>query len=130
MYSEKRKFGNKGEDIACRFLESKKYRILERNFLRKYGEIDIVAEKNSIIHFIEVKTLSREMDISSFKNSEEYRPEDNIHPKKLERIRRVLQVFLMENGLEDREWEFAIVGVILDEDKKVARVKFIKDIVL
>ena len=133
MYSEKRKFGNKGEDVACRFLESKKYKILERNFLRKYGEIDIIVEKDSIIHFIEVKTLSREIganSFKSFKNREGYRPEDNIHPKKLERIRRVLQVFLLENSLDDRDWEFDVIAVILDENEKVARVKFVKDIVL
>ena len=48
--------GNLGENIACKYLEKDGYRIITRNFNCFYGEIDIIAIKNSELIFIEVKT--------------------------------------------------------------------------
>ncbi len=48
--------GDKGEDFAVKFLKRNKYKIVERNFYCKFGEIDIIAENNKFILFIEVKT--------------------------------------------------------------------------
>ena len=48
--------GKKGEDAAAAFLQKKGYKILQRNFHIKGGEIDIVAEKDNTLVFIEVKT--------------------------------------------------------------------------
>lgn len=48
----------KGEQIACDYLSKKGYRIIDRNFRRGYGEIDIIAVKDSVLVFIEVKTRS------------------------------------------------------------------------
>ncbi len=53
--TEKRILGDLGEDLACKFLLKKDFVIIERNYLRKWGEIDIIAKKNAKIHFIEVK---------------------------------------------------------------------------
>ena len=52
-----REFGNKGEDIACRYLEKNGYQILERNkHYSRFCEIDIIAKLKNKIIFIEVKT--------------------------------------------------------------------------
>lgn len=48
--------GNMGEDIAASYLLNNNFTINRRNFYSRYGEIDIIATKNDIIHFIEVKT--------------------------------------------------------------------------
>lgn len=48
--------GNYGENLATDYLKSKDYKILNRNFICKLGEIDIIASKNNIIVFIEVKS--------------------------------------------------------------------------
>lgn len=47
-----------GEDLACEFLIKKGYKILERNFRKGYGEIDIIALDKNVLVFIEVKTRS------------------------------------------------------------------------
>ena len=54
----KKKVGKIGEDLASDMLESAGYRIIARNFMTREGEIDIIAIKEGVIHFVEVKTRS------------------------------------------------------------------------
>ena len=54
--SHNRFLGDHGEDIACHYLEERGYRIVERQWRAKGGEIDIVAQKNNVSIFVEVKT--------------------------------------------------------------------------
>lgn len=51
-----KEFGNFGESVACAYLAGKGYKIVSRNYYVKYGELDIVAEKDNVTAFIEVKT--------------------------------------------------------------------------
>lgn len=55
----KKKIGNNGEDLATKYLKKNKYKILDRNFNSKCGEIDIIASKNEYIVFVEVKTRTQ-----------------------------------------------------------------------
>lgn len=54
--NHRRALGKKGEDLACRFLESKGHRILERNYRSGHLEIDLITLDADGIHFVEVKT--------------------------------------------------------------------------
>lgn len=67
-FSHKRQFGNIGEDLACVFLIKIGFTIIDRNYLKKWGEIDIVAKKNNIFHFIEVK--SAKLHVKGFDENE------------------------------------------------------------
>ena len=49
--------GNKGEEKAAKYLLENDYKIIERNWRTRKGEIDIIAEKNGTLVFVEVKTL-------------------------------------------------------------------------
>src|SRR3989344_5286560 len=98
--TEKRKLGDIGENVACEFLKRRGFEIIERNYLRKWGEIDIVAKKNNTIRFIEVKSVSHV--------TEGYRPEDNMHPWKLKRLSRTMQTYLLEKEL-DCDWQLDLV---------------------
>jgi Holliday junction resolvase-like predicted endonuclease len=51
--------GNRGETLACEFLQKKGYKILQRNYRSKWGEVDIIAKINQMVVFVEVKTKQR-----------------------------------------------------------------------
>ena len=61
MKTPKRQIGDTGEEVACKYLEARGFKVLERNYLRKWGEIDIIAEKAKRLYFVEVKSVSREL---------------------------------------------------------------------
>ncbi|HVN59192.1 MAG TPA: YraN family protein [Bacteroidales bacterium] len=63
--SETQSLGKKGEDLAAEHLESKGYKILHRNWISGRKEIDIVAENNEFVVFVEVKTRSRDMKLQA-----------------------------------------------------------------
>ena len=124
--------GRLGEDLACRFLKNKGYSLIERNFRKKQGEIDIIAKKESKIHFFEVKTVSCEINKFNvpYETKDGYRPEDNIHSFKLKRLSETVSLYLMESNLEDVEWMFGAVLVYLDREGKKAKIDLIQDLVL
>jgi putative endonuclease len=131
--TEKRKTGNLGEDLACRFLMKHGFTVIERNYLKKCGEIDIIAKLNNILHFIEVKSVSCETipGVSGETNNDYFRPEDNVHPWKLERIIKTIQIYLMENNVpHETNWQFDVITVHIDKKKLVSKVFIIENVVL
>lgn len=125
--TEKQKIGAIGEDIASMFLVKHGFLVIQRNYRKKYGEIDIICEKDGILHFIEVKTVSREN--VSREMSDSYRAEENIHEAKLKRLGRTVEAYLLEYN-KDKDWMFHAIIVLLDTKAKIAKVKFLKDLVL
>ncbi len=136
--SEKQKIGEIGENIAVKFLMKHGCSILDRNYTKKWGEIDIVAEKKEKIYFVEVKSVSREtlntFIPKSYANSDdryEYRPEDNVHPWKMKRLSRTIQTYLMEKKVdEEKEWQLDLLIVYLCQKEKKAKIKVVSDIIL
>ena len=130
--SEKQKIGETGENIATKFLMKHGYSIIDRNYTKKWGEIDIVAEKNKTVYFIEVKSVAREtLDNVTQETSDQYRPEDNLHPWKLKRLSRTIQTYLVSNKTpDDQNWQVDLLIVYLDLKNKKAKVKILSDIVL
>ncbi|MEK7552390.1 MAG: YraN family protein [Patescibacteria group bacterium] len=127
---EKKKTGNKGEDIACKILIEKGYKILDRNYSKKCGEIDIVAEKDKQICFVEVKTETVDLkQLESLSLINRPRPEEKVNAGKLRRISKTIQVYLWSKHKEDSDWNFLVISILFDPIKKVARVKIIEDVV-
>ncbi|OHA78684.1 MAG: hypothetical protein A2V96_00315 [Candidatus Yonathbacteria bacterium RBG_16_43_6] len=131
--TESRGIGRLGEDIAVKHLENKGFTTIERNYLKKYGEIDIIAKKGDILHFIEVKSVSCENNPSNVPRAttDNYRPEDNIHTQKIKRLSRTIQAYLLSN-YQNKEpaWVFDVVTIKIDMINKRAYVKFLEDLVL
>ena len=134
--SDKQKIGEAGEDVATKFLIKHGFSILDRNYTKKWGEIDIVSEKDKRIYFIEVKSVAREtlegVSCETNNNKESnYRPEDNMHPWKLKRMSRTIQTYLLSKKIpEEKEWQVDLLVVFLDVKNRKARVKVVSDIIL
>ena len=123
--TDKRRLGDIGENIAASFLEKRGFEIIERNYLRKWGEIDIVTKKNGVVRFIEVKSVVSRGTL----DKDWYRPEDNMHPWKLKRLARAMQTYLLEKKL-DCDWQLDLVTVKIDEQSRQARVELIENIII
>ncbi len=120
-----------GENVAVKYLENKGFFIIDRNYRKKWGELDIIAQKDGLVHFVEVKTVSRKSYGGNFEQEiNNYRPEDNMHPWKLKRLRRALQTYLLEKYKTDPIWQFDLACVFLDQEKRIAKVRFIRDLIL
>lgn len=129
--SKSQKIGEIGENIAERFLVKQGFSIKERNYTKKWGEIDIIAQKSEKLYFIEVKSVTRSNLANVARETNDHRPEDNMHPWKLKRLSRTIQTYLLDRRIDDSiEWEVDLLVVFLDTEAKKARVKFVKDIIL
>ena len=133
--TEKQKTGRIGEDLACVFLEKRGYEIKERNYRKKWGEIDIVAKKGGALHFVEVKTVvdkNKNVETSGFTSAkDQFRPEENVHPWKLKRLSRAIQTYLLDRRITERtKWQFDVVVVRLHLATKRAKVKMLDNIIL
>jgi putative endonuclease len=132
-YSINRQFGNLGEKLACQFLMKRHFKVIEQNYLKPWGEIDIIAQKGNKYHFVEVKSVSCEMprDViheTHIKPSDMFRPEENVHPQKLKRLYRTIESYLMENNL-DNEWQLDIVTVRIDQNTRRGEIALLENIV-
>ena len=106
--SEKRKIGNLGEQEVVTYLKTKGYKILARNFLKPYGEVDIIAMKDDIVCFIEVKTR---------KNTRYGTPREAVNYYKQQRIIKASQAYMIENKLTDYLMRFDVAEVLVESRK-------------
>ena len=97
----------KGEALAGKLLKKRGYKILKRNYVSKYGEIDIVAYDKGTISFVEVKT----------RQSENYGPPElAVTKEKRKRIIRTALNYLVVNQIEDTDCRFDVVSILFKEN--------------
>jgi putative endonuclease len=110
--TNKQKTGAIGESIATQFLRNKGYKIIKKNYRKPWGEIDIIAEKQNTVRFIEVKTVSRE-------RFPHFIPEELVDRRKLTKVARTAALY-METTRDTREFQLDVVGVIMDKVSRTA----------
>jgi len=100
-----RTLGAIGENHAAYYLHQNKYKIVERNYhFSRFGEIDIIANRDNILSFIEVKTL----------RSESYGlPEEKVDEHKQNQLYKIAEAYLAENALEDMNCRFDIISIMI-----------------
>lgn len=79
--------GTQAEDFACVFLRECGFEILERNFFARCGEIDIIALKENVVHFVEVKS------------GEGFEPIYNITPSKIKKLTKAIGFYLLTHKI-------------------------------
>ena len=104
--SDKRKTGKEGEDRAVKTLKKEGYKILDANYRNVLGEIDIIAEENGCLVFVEVKRRNSRSFGTSF---------DAIDERKKRHIIRSAQLYIKANHCCNRRVRFDVVGIDGDE---------------
>ena len=121
ILTPKRKLGNFGEDAAAKFLKRNGYKILERNYVAEYGEIDIIAKNRECLTFVEVKTRTENK-----KSQREPRPASAVTPEKQQKIINAAWEYVQHCGKHKKLMRFDVIEVYTaDEDgnNKVCEIK-------
>lgn len=129
MPKNTKKMGDLGESLACEYLQNLGYKILNRNYWQKWGELDIVCKKKETVHFVEVKTVSYETkaDLEWAVTHETWRPEEQVHKRKLHQIEKALETWLSENNWEG-EWQIDVIGLRIVPRETYCTVNFLENI--
>ena len=106
MTFKKKELGAKGEEVAVSYLKSRGYRIVERNYRIRFGEIDIIAEQGDDLVFIEVKTRSGTLFGSPF---------ESVTKQKQNQLSKVALEYISKQGFHDRPARFDVVGIELQK---------------
>lgn len=106
----KSQFGKFGEDMACEYLANKGYKIIERNFRRPWGELDIITKSpDKILVFVEVKTVKQ--------NSGEFiAPEEQLTKAKMEKLKRSASLYAGHNQSlikGDKGWQIDLLALTI-----------------
>lgn len=108
--------GKVGEEIAAKFLENLGFKITEKNWrFSRLGEIDIIAEDNNTLVFIEVKARSSTLF---------GQPLEAVNEKKFHKMQQLAEIYL--NGLKNNNYDgcrFDLVGVLLKETPEITYFK-------
>jgi putative endonuclease len=99
---ERLHFGKEGEKAAVKFLKKRGYRIIEKNYHNKSGEIDIIGEQDQVLVFIEVKSRA---------GTEYGDPLEAVTPYKQRKIGQVARGFMAQHRIENRDCRFDVVGI-------------------
>ena len=101
--------GKKGEDMVVSFLRKNGHTILKRNYLCRFGEIDIIAKKGDILLFVEVKTRKENSFVSA---------KESVDTHKIARLHKAGQDYLIKSQTEDLQPRFDVAEVTVQNDGK------------
>ncbi|MCK4697204.1 MAG: YraN family protein [Dehalococcoidia bacterium] len=115
---DSREIGALGEKIAAEHLTGLGYVIRERNFRSREGEIDIIAEKDDFLVFIEVRTRTS----SSYGT-----PEESVTAQKKERLLALAEAYMEDRDDLPPSWRIDVVALELGPKGKVSRLELIEN---
>jgi putative endonuclease len=134
----KKDIGVLGEKVAVEYLRRRGFSIIGRNVTRKSGEIDIIARKDDVFHFVEVKSVTckdfpaRKTILKGSRTEHvpegvSFNPAMNLHEYKIRKVIRTSQWYIANIGWKG-EWQVDGVLVWLRERDGIARVRYIQHI--
>ena len=110
-------FGRYGEELAQAYLESVGYQIITSNWRSPLGEIDIIAEKDNILVFVEVRSRHAETTEASF---------ESINTRKRKKLAALANKYIDAHELNDVMWRIDVIGVAIPRTGK-AIIEHIED---
>lgn len=105
--------GKEAESFACEYLKNQNFEILKQNFFTPFGEIDIIAKKDGVLHFVEVKS------------GENFEPIFNLTKTKLERIQKTIHCYLKNNTIN-----YCIDGLFLHKQEIGYKIDFYENLTM
>lgn len=120
--TKKSETGEFGESLACEFLMKGGYKIIDRNFRKPWGEIDIVAEDpDKTLVFVEVKTMyGRNNNDDHNYDWDVLKPEDQMSAAKYRKVARTASLYASEHPEhinESKGWRIDLIAVVLEQNK-------------
>ena len=124
----RKEVGNLGETVAAEYLRRHGFSVRDRNIARKTGELDIIAEREDTLHFVEVKTNLVDEFLAEDTVRDEYDPSLNLHAAKIRKVVRTGEWYVLE-----KEWggEWQVDGCLVWVRRRdgMARVRYLPQIV-
>lgn len=126
-----KQIGAWGEQITANYYKRNGFELIETNYLRKWGEIDVIVKKDNKIYFIEVKTVSYEtkqqLTVAVLHGT--WRPEENVHAFKIKKLSRAVETWILDNNWEG-DWQIDVAAVRVVPRETFASIKIIPNIIL
>ncbi len=117
----KKRLGKIGETLACDYLLHHQYTILERNFQKRYGELDIVALKDNTLVFVEVKTrIGREFGL----------PEEAVTPRKLAEVKQTAYYYKLLHPELPESMQLDVIAIELEVDETLKSFSHIENVTM
>ena len=120
MTDQRRRLGRRGEELAKRHLVSIGYAVLESNHRTKSGEIDLIAEREGVLVFVEVRTRRG----SGFGS-----PEESVTAAKRSRLVTCAEEYIQSAGVESVDWRIDVVALELDASGRLIRLDVLENAV-
>jgi len=108
------------EEVSRYYLLKKDYKIIASNYKKPWGEIDMIAEKDEILVFLEVK--------AGRSGNSEFEPYRRVNQEKKKKIIKVAEFYLRENNLTYKKWQIDIPSVRIEDGGEKVRITHFKDI--
>ncbi|MDO4673607.1 YraN family protein [Campylobacter sp.] len=102
-----------GENRACAFLKKRGFELVERNFRSRMGEIDIIAKRDAILHFVEVK----------FTQKADHEPYERLDGKKTEKLLKTIEFYKLDRGF-DGDFQLDLICISGDEIQFFENISF------
>lgn len=123
MSYDTKQLGQWGEVTAEKYLIERGYKILDRNYRTSIGELDIVARKNDILAFIEVKTRDAI-------NADYFLPEESVNSRKQFKLKKLGEMYISEHKYKDDQgWQIDVISVILNKSTQEVIINHIQNAV-
>lgn len=127
IMAEHNEIGKIGEKITKEFLMKQGFSILGQNYRIRYGELDIIAKKDNVLHCVEVKSIK--VRDCNHVSKLIIRPEDNLTYAKWQKICLTLETYLKHKNIDSSvKYQIDLACVYIDTEKREGRVRLLQNI--